>query len=125
MPRPKILALRPAVSQFLTVLSDLVNFGEYGLAALQVAIARVDVGLLRERRVVVTGSLLLMMEIGTPACSMSVRGVWRESCRVIRRSPARLCDQRSHYLAVEGQCSLAATGPWLLDATRYSTRTRT
>ena len=75
LPRPRILALRPAVSQFLTVLSDLVNFGEYGLAALQVAIARVDVGLLRERRVVVTGSLLLMMEIGTPACSMSVRVV--------------------------------------------------
>src|SRR5215472_17300089 len=31
-----------------------------------------------------------MMEIGTPACSMSVRVVCRESCKVIRRSPAHL-----------------------------------
>ena len=45
--------MRPAVSQFLTVLSDLVNPGECGLAALQVFLARVDVGLLRECRVVV------------------------------------------------------------------------
>jgi hypothetical protein len=49
--------LRPAVSQFLTVLSDLVNPGECGLAALQVFLARVDVGLLRECRVVVPGPL--------------------------------------------------------------------
>jgi hypothetical protein len=51
-PRPRVLALRPAVSRFLTVLSDLVNLGEYRLAALQVFLARVDVGLLRERRVI-------------------------------------------------------------------------
>ena len=56
-PEPRVLALRPAVSQFLTVLSDLVNLGERGLAALQVFLARVDVGLLRERRVIVTGPL--------------------------------------------------------------------
>ena len=73
-PGPRVLALRPAVSQFLTVLSDLVNLGERGLAALQVFLARVDVGLLRERRVIVTAHLL-MIEIGTPACSMSVRVV--------------------------------------------------
>ena len=30
---------------------------------------------------------LLTMEIGTPACSISVRVVYLESCRVIRRSP--------------------------------------
>jgi hypothetical protein len=47
----KSLALCPglAVSQFLTVLSDLVDLGECGLASLQVVIARVDVGLLGER----------------------------------------------------------------------------
>jgi hypothetical protein len=41
---------------------------------LQVLIAGVDVGLLGERRVVVARHLL-MMEIGTPACSISVRVV--------------------------------------------------
>ena len=45
------------VSQFLTALSDLVNPGERGLASLQVFLARVNVSLLRERRVVVTGPL--------------------------------------------------------------------
>ena len=38
------------VSQFLTALSDLVNPGERGLAPVQVLLARMDVGLLRERR---------------------------------------------------------------------------
>jgi hypothetical protein len=42
-PQARVLALRPVVSQFLTVLSDLVNLGERGLAALQVFLARVDV----------------------------------------------------------------------------------
>ena len=59
---------------FSQALSDLVNPGQRGLASLQVFLARVDVGLLRERRVVVAAHLL-MMEIGTPACSMSVRVV--------------------------------------------------
>ena len=54
---PWLFVLGPAVSQFLTVLSDLVNLGERGLPALQVFLARVDVGLLRERRVIVTGPL--------------------------------------------------------------------
>src|SRR5262249_48660971 len=31
-----------------------------------------------------------MMEIGAPACSISVRVLCRESCKVIRRSPALL-----------------------------------
>jgi hypothetical protein len=57
MAKAQVLALRPAVSQFLRVLSDLVNPGERGLAALQVLLARVDVGLLRERRVIVTRPL--------------------------------------------------------------------
>ena len=47
----------PGVSQFLTALGDLVNPCERGLAPLQVLLARVDVGLLRERRVIVTGPL--------------------------------------------------------------------
>jgi len=49
--------LGPGVSQFLTALSDLVNPGERGLPPLQVLLARVDVGLLRERRVIVTRPL--------------------------------------------------------------------
>jgi hypothetical protein len=44
----------PVVSRFLTALSDLVDLGERGLAALQVLVAGMDVGLLSERRVVVT-----------------------------------------------------------------------
>jgi hypothetical protein len=47
----------PPVSQFLTALSDLVNLGEGGLAALQVLVARMDVGLLGERRVVMARPL--------------------------------------------------------------------
>jgi hypothetical protein len=47
----------PDVSQFLTALSDLVNPGERDLAPLQVFLARVNVCLLRERRVVVTSPL--------------------------------------------------------------------
>ena len=64
----------PDLSQFLTALDDLVDSGERGLAPTQVLIAGVDVGLLGERRVVVALHLL-MMEIGTPACSISVRVV--------------------------------------------------
>jgi len=55
--RAWLFVLGPAVSQFLTVLSDLMDLGECGLAALQVFLARVDVGLLCERRVVVTSPL--------------------------------------------------------------------
>ncbi len=55
--RPLIIALGPAFSQFLTALSDLVNPGQRGLAALQVLLAGVDVGLLGERRVIVTRPL--------------------------------------------------------------------
>ena len=47
----------PAVSQLLTALSDLVNLGERGLASLQVLVARMNVGLLGERRVVMTRPL--------------------------------------------------------------------
>ena len=43
-----------AVSQFSQALRDLVNLGERGLASLQVLVAGMDVGLLGERRVVVT-----------------------------------------------------------------------
>ena len=47
---PGALSWGLPVSQFLTVLSDLVDPGEGGLAPLQAVIARVDVGLLGERR---------------------------------------------------------------------------
>jgi hypothetical protein len=66
-PQVKGLLIEMATSQspcptacrltFLTVLSDLVNPGGRGLAPLQVLLARVDVGLLRERRVIVTSPL--------------------------------------------------------------------
>jgi hypothetical protein len=54
-----VAATGPGVSQFLTALdstalSDLVNPGERGPALLQILVARVDVGLLGERGVVVT-----------------------------------------------------------------------
>jgi hypothetical protein len=57
LPRSGILVLWPGVSQFLTVLSDLVNPGERSLAPLQIFLARVDVSLLRERRVIMTRPL--------------------------------------------------------------------
>ena len=62
------------VSQFLTALSDLVNLGERGLAALQVLVACMDVGLLGERRVVTTRPLA-EIEIGTPACLLVTAAV--------------------------------------------------
>ena len=55
----------------------------------QVRVARVDVGVLSERGVVVPRPLL-MIEIGTPACSIRVKVVCLESCKVMRRRPARL-----------------------------------
>jgi hypothetical protein len=72
----------------LTALRDLVNPGKCGLAPLQVFLVRVDVSLLRERRVVVTGPLADDRDRHACVLTMSVRVVWRESCRVILRSPA-------------------------------------
>jgi hypothetical protein len=49
-----VFVLGPAVSQFSQALRDLVNLGDRGLASLQVLVAGMDVGLLSERRVVMT-----------------------------------------------------------------------
>ena len=65
LPYSQVKALPPAIDKALTrglgpfvshfsVLSDLVDLGERGLALLEVLLARVDVGLLGERRVVMT-----------------------------------------------------------------------
>src|SRR5438034_7399609 len=54
---PRLRSVAGVLRSVAGVLSDLVNPGECGLAALQVFLARVDVGLLRERRVIVTGPL--------------------------------------------------------------------
>jgi len=73
------------VSQFLTALSDLVNLGESGLAALQVLVAFMDVGLLGERRVVTTRPLA-EIEIGTPACLLVTAAVlWVPKTYAARR----------------------------------------
>ena len=74
---------------FSQLLGDLVDAGKRPGDLPQVLVARVDIGLHRERGVVVPAHLLTM-EIGTPAFSIRDRVVCRESCSLILRSPARL-----------------------------------
>ena len=58
------------------------------------------------------------MEIGTPACSIRVKVVCLESCRVIRRSPARLSSRRnsseyhSGWTGVPAWSVITYSPPW-------------